>query len=435
MAIHKTCDGVRRRDVLKVGVLGATGLTLANYLRLAAAGQTNEKAQAKAGIFINLTGGPTHLDTFDMKPEAPPEYRGLFNPIKTNVEGIEFCEHMPKLAQVADKFAIVRGVTHALGAHQLGQEYVTTGNRPLPSLQYPGVGSIVAKELPSPPDLPPFVAIPNTNMGGGYLGVKYNPLNTGGTPRPGQPFSVRGVALRSGLTVADVEKRQNLLKDLDATFKSIESENQLLDGLDKFSEQAYAMITSKRAREAFDVSQESPAFARQFGETPFGMSCLLATRLVEAGVKFVTITLGGWDTHQNNFDRLENALLPPLDEGFSALLAGLEQKGLLESTAILMTGEFGRTPRLNNRSNPGGRDHYPRCMFMITAGGSVRGGQVVGKSDDKATLPDGPGYKPDDVVASFFYNLGIDHQHEYHTATGRPITIVRDGVVIKELFS
>ncbi len=433
MAVHKTCDGMRRRDVLKLGVLGASGLTLAQYLRLAEAGEV-KSGQATAGIFINLTGGPSHLDTFDLKPDAPAEYRGTFNPIKTNVPGIEICEHLPKLAQCADKYAILRGVTHTLGAHQLGTEYVNTGTRPLPSLEYPGYGAVVTKELAAPADIPPFVAIPNSNQKPGFLGVKYAPLNTGSAPRPGQPYSVRGITLGNGVSVAEVEKRQSLLRDLDVAFRGYEKSSQLLDGLDRFAQQAYSIITSKRSREAFDVSRESPDFAKPFGEDSFGMSCLLATRLVESGVRFVTINLGGWDTHQDNFTRLKDRLLPPLDTGLSALLNGLQQKGLLDSTAVFVTGEFGRTPKINTRSAEGGRDHYPRCMFMLMAGGGIRGGQVVGQSDDKATLPAAEGYSPDDAAATFYHNLGIDHTKEYHTSTGRPITIVRDGSVIRKLF-
>jgi len=434
MAIHQTCDGVRRRDFLKAGVLGSTGLSLAAYLELSARGAVKSTAKAKSAIFVNLPGGPSHMDSFDLKPKAPAEYRGLFNPIKTNAAGMEICEHLPKLAKCADKFVLLRGVSHSLGAHGLGQEYVNTGTRPIPSMQYPGYGSVVAKELSSPPDLPPYVAIPNHNFGAGYLGVQYAPLATGATPRPGQPFSVRGVALQGSLTVKDVERRQNLLGDLDKAFSGVESSSQLLEGLDRFGQQAYAMITSQRAREAFDVSKESAAYAKPFGQDAFGMSCLLATRLVEAGVRFCTVSLGGWDTHANNFPRLKDALLPQLDTGLAALFSGLAEKGLLESTAVFVTGEFGRTPKINNRSNPGGRDHYPRCMFMLLAGGGIRGGQVIGESDDKATAPKSKGITPDDVAASFFHALGIDHAKEYHTATGRPISIVRDGHVMHELF-
>ncbi len=432
---HKTCDGVRRREFLKVGAIGGAGLTLANYLRLAEAGEVNNKAPAKAGIFIDLTGGPSHMDTFDLKPDAPAEYRGTFNPIDTNVPGIQISEHLPKLAQCMDKYTIMRGVSHTLGAHALGREYVNTGNRPIPATEFPGYAAVVAKEMPSEQDLPPAVAIPRGNQRAGYLGVKYSPLNTNATPRAGAPFNVRGISLGNGLTVKEVEKRSNLLRDLDTAFSGFEQNNQLLDGLDRFSEQAYAMITSNRARKAFNIAEESPAFAEPFGEDPFGLSCLLASRLVESGVRFVTLTLGGWDTHQDNFTRLKDNNLPKLDMGLSALLNGLDQKGLLDSTAVYVTGEFGRTPKINTRSEEGGRDHYPRCMFMLLAGGGVKGGQVIGESDDKATQPANEGFSPDDVAASYYHALGINHTKEYHTTTGRPVMIVRQGNVVPKLFS
>ncbi len=433
MVMSLTCDGMKRRDFLRVGAIGA-GLSLSGYLRMAAAGEI-QGAKATSAIFVNLPGGPSHMDTFDLKPDAPAEYRGTFNPIKTNVSGVEISEHLPKLAQCADKYAILRGVTHTLGAHELGQEYVNTGNRPIPSLEYPGYGAVVTKEKGGVPDLPPFVAIPNSNQRPGFLGVQYAPLNTAATPRPGQPFSVRGISLGNGLTIEEVERRQNLLSDLDRTFASVESNSQLLTGLDRFNEQAHSIITSRKAREAFNVSKESPKFAEPFGGEAFGMSCLLATRLIESGVRFVSLSLGGWDTHADNFTRLKTRLLPTLDTGLSALLNGLEQKGLLETTAVFVTGEFGRTPKINSRSAEGGRDHYPRCMFMVLAGGGVRGGQVIGQSDEKATGPANEGYSPDDVAASFYYALGVDYTKEYHTNTGRPITIVRDGKVIPQLFS
>ncbi len=432
MAIHRNCDGTTRRDVLKLGVLGGMGLTLGGYLRRAAAGDVREKA-AQQGIFIDLGGGPSHMDTFDLKPEAPDDFRGEFKPIDTNIPGVQISEHLPKLARCAGEFAILRGVTHTLAAHQLGAAYVNTGNKPIPSLEFPGCGAVATKELQGPSDLPPFVAIPdNKYQKGGYLGVQYGPLNTGSTPQPGKPFSVRGISLRNGLTVADVENREALLKDLDRTFQDVETGSQLLEGLDKFERQAHTIITSQRARDAFDVSRESPAFAEPFGTTPFGQSCLLASRLVESGVRFVTISLGGWDTHQDNFGKLKGKLLPTLDEGLAALLTGLRMKGLLESTAVYVTGEFGRTPKINGNA---GRDHYPRAMFMLLAGGAVRGGQVLGASDEKGAGPAGSGFSPDDVVASFYHNLGIDPTKEYVTSTGRPVMIVRYGKVINGLFT
>ena len=420
--------------------MGGVGMTLANYLHLQANGAVDGEAKARNGIFINLAGGPSHMDTFDLKPDAPTEYRGTFKPDRDQRAGNPDFRTPSQTCQGHDKFVILRGVSHTLGAHRLGSEYVNTGTRPLASLRYPGYGAVLAKETEkiNPVDLPSFVAVPNAGQQGpGFLGVKYAPLATGTSPRAGAPFSVRGVSLGGGLTVQDVEKRQALLRDLDVKFRDVESDSQLIEGLDKFGQQAHSIITSKRSREAFDISKESPAFAQPFGENAFGVSCLLATRLVESGVRFVTMSLGGWDTHRDNFTSLKEQRLPPLDEGLSALFAGLEQKGLLESTAVFVTGEFGRTPKINTRTAEGGRDHYPRCMFMLMAGGGIRGGQVVGRSDDKATLPasEDEGFSPDDAAATFYHNLGVDHTKEYHSNTGRPITIVRDGQVIKPLFS
>ncbi len=436
MALNRTCDGVGRRDFLKVGALG-TGLTLAGYLRWAAAAEQGAgkslKAKAKSAIFINLGGGPSHTDTFDLKPTAPTEYRGSFQPIDTNVRGIRICEHLPKLAANFQHFALLRSVTHTLAAHELGTQYVITGNRPISSLEYPSYGSVVTKELSCAPDLPPFVAIPNSPMGSGFLGVQYSALSTSSVPLPGKFYGVRGISLGNGLTVADVEKRQHLLADLDTTFRKVDTKNSLLDGLDRFGRQAYEIITSRRARTAFDVSKESPAFAQPFGKTPFGMSCLLATRLVEAGVRFVTISFGGWDTHYENWKQLQTRLLPPLDEGLSALANGLKSKGLLDSTAILMSGEFGRTPKINPQRN--GRDHYPRAMFMVMAGGGIRGGQLIGATDEKGLEPTHDPHSPDDVAATFYRVLGIDTTKEYHTNTGRPVMIVRNGTQIDSLLA
>ncbi len=434
MTFHRNCEGSVRRDFLRVGALAAGSFTLADFLRAEEAGNVRSTG-AQAGIFIDLNGGPSHLDTFDLKPNAPAEIRGKFKPIDTNVTGIQISEHLPKLAACADKFTILRGVSHTLAAHRLGSEYVNTGSRPLASLEYPGYGAVVSKELATAEDIPPFVAIPRGNQRAGFLGIQYAPLNTGNVPVAGQPFSVRGISLGAGMTVEQIERRKSLLHDLDRTFSGYENDNQLVMGLDRFQQKAFSMITSPRARAAFDISKESPNFSKQFAPQPFAQSCLLAIRLIEAGVRFVSLSLGGWDTHTDNFTKLSTKLLPELDAGLSALYTGLEQKGLLSSTAVLTTGEFGRTPKINDRSAEGGRDHYPRCMFMLAAGGSFRGGQVIGESDETASGPANEAITPDDVAASFYQNLGIDPQQEFDTDTGRPITLVRDGKVIKQLFA
>ena len=435
MTMHKQCDGMTRRDVIRVGMLGAAGMTLSNLSQFCQAQQVRVDAPAKSAIFIELPGGPSHIDTFDLKPKAASEYRGLFNPIKTKVPGIEICEHLPKLAKHTDKFAIIRGVSHTLGAHPLGQEFIFTGNRPNPSVKYPGFGSVAARELPTAEDLPPYVAIPKNQIGPGHLGVNYAPLITNATPQKGKKFGVRGITLAGGIQLEQFESRQKLLNDIDTKFTAIQEQSDLISGLDEFNQKAFDVITSRRAREAFDVSRESPRFQSLFGEDKFSQSCLLATRLVESGIRFVTVTFGGWDTHQDNFSKLSGDLLPQLDAGLAGLFAGLSEKGLLETTSVYVTGEFGRTPKINDRSDPGGRDHYPRCMFMLLAGGGIQGGQVIGESDDTASGPRHEGFKPEDVAATFYHTLGIDHQKEYETSIGRPIAIVRDGNVIRDLLA
>jgi hypothetical protein len=432
MATSRYCDGIRRRDFLRVGMIGATGLSLANYLRLAEAGQVTG-GKATSAIFVNLGGGPSHMDTFDLKPNAPKEFRGEFDPIATNVPGIEICEHLPKLARCADKYTILRGVSHSLAAHEFGAKYMNTGNRPIPSLEFPGFGSVVSKEMPCAPDLPPFVAIPTTPQVPGYLGVEYAPFSTNAAPRGGQPFTVRGISIGRGLTVEEIEKRRHLLTDLDSTFRGHEKNSDLVNGLDRFSQRAYDIISSPRSRQAFDISKESAEVTKLFNDTPTAQSCLLATRLVESGVKFVSVTIGGWDTHQQTFERLKTQLLPQLDAAISGLYNALYQKGLLETTAVMVTGEFGRTPKINPNA---GRDHHARAMFVLMGGGGMKGGQVIGASDEKAMGPaSGDGITPDNVAASYYHALGIDVTKEYRTTTGRPVAIARYGTPIKELFA
>lgn len=430
MATHRFCDGMKRRDFVKVGALGAS-LSLVDYLRLAKAGAVQDKAKGKSAIYIRLGGGPTHMDTFDMKPDAPAEYRGDLKPIKTNVSGMEICEKFPLLAKMADKFTILRGVSHTLAAHELGSKYLLTGNRPLPSLEYPGIGSVVAKELGSPPDMPPYVAVPNTQVGGGFLGLQYGAFATNAQPKLGSTFNVRGIGLQNGMTIAEVDRREKLLAQVDTTFRDIEAKSDVLSGLDEFSEQAFQMISSKRARDAFDMSRENDKVAKRFGDGEVNQSALLAVRLIEAGARFVTLTTGSWDMHTDIYTRLDKSL-PMIDQSVSALLTTLDERGLLESTSVIMTGEFGRTPKINQR---GGRDHWPRAMFVFMAGGGMKHGQVIGASNDKGEGPADRVISPNDVAASLLHSLGIDHHKEYHTNTGRPIMINRDGNLIPELFA
>lgn len=430
MKTDSFCDGIRRRDVLQAGVIGTLGLTLDGYLRQVAATESKPPA-AQSAIVIWLGGGPPHLDTFDMKPEAPNEIRGEFRPISTNVSGLSVCELLPRLARCADKYAVLRGVSHTLAGHELGTNYLSTGNRPVPSLVYPGYGAVVSKELPGDQRLPHFVAIPKTPQSAGYLGVRHAPLNTNDTPQLGKPFSVRGISLEGGLTIEQFEARHQLLNRVDTAFSELESKSALVDGLDQFAREAYSVISSPQARQAFDASREPESVANEFGESRFGQSCLLAMRLIEAGVRFATVTFSGWDTHSGNFKKCKESLLPSFDQGLSALLGNLDKRGLLDSTAVLVTGEFGRTPKINAKA---GRDHWPRAFSVLMAGGGIRGGQILGASDEKGMGPANDPITPEQVAASFYHSLGIDCHKEYHTQTGRPVMIVRSGEVLPTLF-
>lgn len=433
MSTHTFCDGVSRRDFLRVGAISGFGVSLGLQSFLAHAAEAPmREGKAKAAIFVRLGGGPSHMDTFDLKPDAPDTHRGEFKPIATNADGVQISEHLPKLAKCADKFAILRGVSHTLAAHELGSLYMATGNRPIPSLQFPTYGAVVSKELGAVKELPAFVAIPGQgNNPTGYLGVEYGPFDTGGSPQMGRPMEIRGLALR-GVTLEDVDRRQNLVKRYDTAFGEAAKEDKILSGMDEFGQKAYLMMRSPKAREAFDISREPQSITGLFGTDQFSSSCLLATRLVESGVKFVTVNLGGWDTHSDNFTSLKTRKLPELDAGLSGLFTSLAAKGLLESTVVFVTGEFGRTPKINVRA---GRDHYPRAMFCVMAGGGIKGGQVIGESDAKGEGPKDKAITPDEVAATFYAALGINPRKEYNTPTGRPVMITRYGEPIPGLLS
>lgn len=418
-----------RRQMLKAGVLGA-GFSLSSYLRLQA--DSGKQDDGRSAILVFLGGGPSHQDSLDLKPKAPAEYRGQFRPIKTSAPGVEICEHLPKLARRADQYAIVRGITHNLAAHSLGTRYVMTGNRPTPVLDFPMFGSVVSRQFPAPEDLPSFVSIDRPVEGPGYLGPEYGPLSTGEKPRYGQPFRVRGITLGDGLTIEKYQSRRALLSDIDTAYDGYDSLDDSVRGLDRFSEQAYNIISSPRARDAFDLTREPDREVDRFGRHDYGQSMMLTSRLIESGVRFVTVLLEGWDTHQDNFNTLGRELLPRLDQSLSALFDRLGAKGLLDSTSILVTGEFGRTPKVNARA---GRDHWARAMCAMMAGGSVNGGQVIGATDDKAQGPVDDGFTPDDLAASFFLNIGIDPKTEFEANVGRPITLIRDGEPIPGLVS
>jgi hypothetical protein len=424
---------ITRRDSVKAGVLGLTGLTLPDFLRAANADSKakakRKNAKADAVLFINLAGGPAHLDSLDMKPDGPSETKGEFKPIQSKLADLVVCEHMPRYAESADKFALIRGISHSSGSHPQGQSYISTGNRPSPAVLYPSFGSIVAKEMPGHKDLPPYVAIPQSEWNAGYMGDAYAPFKTNAVPKPGKPFAVRGISLAKGVSIEKVGRREQLLKDLDKTFR--ETDSQLIEALDTFGEQAYSMITSKRTQQAFDVGKEPDSIQKQFQSDALGQSLLLATRLIEFGIPFVTVTNQGWDTHLDNF-KGHQRLLPPFDAGLAAVTTALQGKGLLERTLVVAMGEFGRTPKINQNV---GRDHYPRVNWCVMRGAGVKEGHLIGSTDEGGVSPTADTtISPDDIGATILNTLGIDHHMEYYTPTGRPAILIPNGNVIEELF-
>ena len=420
---------ISRRRFLQVGSLGSS-LTLGNYLRIVSAQESVDNN--RSAVLVFLGGGPSHLDTFDMKPHAPLEYRGQFTPIRTAAPGVEICEHLPRLARLADQYAVIRGLSHSLADHGLGTRYLMTGNLPTPVVEYPMYGSVVSKEFPAAPDLPAFVSIDRPVEGPGYLGAEFGPLSTGEKPRYGQPFRVRGVTLDGTMTLERYRRRRSFVEDIDTAFAEYEELDDSVRSLDRFADQAYQIISSPKARAAFDLSLEADRELDRFGRHEFGQSMLLTSRLIEAGVRFVTVLLEGWDTHQDNFNQLGRELLPNLDQSLAAMLDRFSEQGRLDSTAVLVTGEFGRTPKVNKNA---GRDHWARAMCSLMAGGDVRAGQAIGRTDDKAQGPEGDGFTPDDLAASFFQNIGIDPKTEYQANVGRPITLIRDGSTIPGLLT
>lgn len=428
--------GCTRRDFVRAGVMGMTGLSLDRFLRLVRASESansnGTKSLADSVLFVNLAGGPSHLDTLDMKPEGPSETRGEFKPISSKLAGLAVCEHLPKFAAIADQYALIRGISHSSGSHPLGQSYISTGNRPTPALMYPSLGSVVGKERAGKPDLPSYIAIPNTEWNAGYLGDALAPFKTNAVPRPGKPFAVRGISLAEGVTVDHVQRRQRLLEKIDRTFREADTDSQLLEALDKFGEQALNMMTSPRAQAAFDVARESESIRARFTDDEFNQGLLLGCRLIEFGIPFVTVTYAGWDTHTDNFNG-HRRLFPALDNGLDAMLATLRGKGLLDRTLVVVMGEFGRTPKINVNA---GRDHYPRVNWCLMAGGGVQAARLIGGTDKGGEAPDdATQLKPDDIAATLYHALGIDPRAEYHTNTGRPVMLVPEGRVMDELFA
>ena len=432
------CRGPSRRDWLRVGVLSAWGLALEDLLRLRAqAGADASAARAKACILVWLAGGPSHLDTFDPKPEAPVDVRGEFRPIDTAVPGIQISELFPKLARAMDRVALIRSVTSPEADHDRAAHHLLTGYRPSPALIYPSYGSVVAKVRGlQGRTLPPYVAVPEAPLfsSSGYLTPAYDPFAVGSDPNSPN-FRVRDLTPPDRLTLSRLLRRREMVQRLDAFSRDV-PETPLTASRDKFAEQAYDLMTSDAARAAFQIDAEPDPLRDAYGRTPVGQGLLLARRLVEAGVAFVTLNdrgMGqlGWDTHVQNFPTLKNTLAPPLDQGLSALLDDLSDRGMLESTLVLVMGEFGRTPKINGNA---GRDHHGRANSVLLVGGGMPGGLVIGKTDAQGDTPTDRAVTPSDLAATLYRALGIDPERRLETPDGQPIRLVDQGAPLVELF-
>jgi hypothetical protein len=447
----RLCDSWTRREILRVGAAGALGLSLPSWMSAEAAGLVRREAKAKAVILIYNCGGPSHIDLWDMKPAAPAEIRGVFNPIPTNVPGIQISELMPSLAPLADRYAILRSVNHNQAQHNAAMYWTIVG-RPYPvdstlinpsRNDFPSFGTLsgwLARRTGYEAALPPYVITPAPHCDsttyitpgqyGGFLGGAHDPFVLNSDPNK-PDFKVPNLEPVAGLTVDRLRKRQSLLEQLDGKLRDLDEES--FRSLDVAHQKAFSLVTSSEVRAAFDLSQEPDSVRDRYGRHTWGQSHLLARRLVEAGVKFVTTVNGQsivWDTHKDNFPGHKDRLVPPMEKAYAALMLDLEERGLLDSTLVVWMGDFGRTPKINADA---GRDHWPQCYSAVLAGGGIRGGQVVGESDEQAAYPVSRPISPSDIHATVFHLLGFDpHGTFYPSHDGRPIPL-SEGLPIQEV--
>ena len=432
------CDGVNRRDFLRVGTLA--GLSLAEVLRLQDAFAAETKKKDVNCIFIFILGGMPHQDMWDIKTEAPEGIRGEFDPISTAVPGIQIGDVLPKIARVTDKLAILRSMTHGDSDHGRGFHIMMTGkkagagdfNGDQNNNQHPCLGSMVAR-LGKAGELPPYISVPNFLNSGGpsFLGPTYGPFVIEADPAA-PDFSVRDISLPASVTSNRNQRRQTALRAINRFERRVEEVSAQVKSLDTFYQKAYNLMTSKKAKEAFDINREPDSVRAEYGMTSIGQCSLLARRLVEAGCRFVSIENGHWDTHRKNTWSLREVLCPSFDQAIPALLNDLQRRGLLDSTLVVVTTEFGRTPRINQLL---GRDHWPNAFSITMAGAGLKVGQVIGATDKTAAeVADRP-ITPQDMAATILRVLGIDYEKHIYTPLGRPIPVVDDGKPVSELFS
>ena len=424
---------LNRRSLLKVGALAVGGLTLPGLLRARAAG--GSAANRKSVILVWLAGGPSHIDMYDLKPNAPAEVRGEFKPINTNVTGVQIGEHLPRQAAMFDKLSVVRSAYHTNAGHGMGSQWMQTGYQATIEVNdnlYPSTGSVVAKlKGANEPGLPAYVNLPRKVSFGNaaYLGASYNPFAPDASPHEAA-FQVRNLKMPGRVSVERLEARKKLVSDIDTIRRDIDAKGDI-GGFDTFYRDAMEMVTNTKAQSAFDVNKEPVKLRDRYGRNDLGQSCLLARRLVEAGVTFVTVQAGGgWDTHSNNFTELKRRLLPQYDAAIASLVEDLHDRGLSDDVLVMSMGEFGRTPKINKDA---GRDHWPGAMSVLYAGGGLKMGQAIGTTDSTASYPTSKPYTPGCVLSTMYHCLGIDHKHVFHDDAKRPLPVLSEGDPIKEL--
>ena len=448
----KYCDGLSRRSFVQVGLAGMGCLGLGSFLRLKEASAATVGKKDTSIILLWIDGGPGHMDTYDMKPEAPPEYRGIWRPIKTNVPGMEVTELFPLHAKVADKFSVIRSMHHDNGDHFTAGHWMLTGRGGTSGVNTPGkfpfFGAIATKQSgPRQVGMPANVAVPYAMsiglrpgyFGGNYIGPQENPFETDGDPNASN-FEVKNLSLGKTMTVDRLSDRRNLLASMDNLRREMDRTGRL-DAMDQFDRNAYEMITGAKAREAFNLSAEKTETRELYGRHPWGQSTLLARRLVEAGTTFVTCHFGGWDHHWDLQQGYYN-YLPKIDQLVYALFTDLAERGLYDKVTVVLCGEFGRTPRMNDGGNGGpagskgtpGRDHWGNAMSVLIGGGGIQGGRLIGSTNRLGEVPQDQPTMPGDLHHTLFKVLGVDPHVHYPDLTGRPIIAIDHGAVIENLF-
>lgn len=427
------CDGVSRRSFVAAGALGFGGLTLADYLRLQANEQSTQTS-AKAIVYVEQAGGPTHFETYDPKPDAPVEYRGPFRPIDTALPGVQFSELMVEQAKIADKIAVIRSMHHRSNSHDTSSHLTQTGyykeGRNAGVNTFPSVGSLTAKlKGANEPGMPAYVSIPQAMRNGkaSFVGQGFNPFVTGGDPNKSN-FRVNNLGLVRGLSMERLEDRAALRQAFDGSRQMLDRDG-LSDAMDEYSGRAYELVAGGRARRAFDIAAENDTVRTRYGRNTFGQGMLLARRLVEAGVTFVTVRIGSWDDH-NKIDRRMKSKGPSFDRGVAALVEDLHERGMSQDVMVVAMGEFGRTPRVNRNA---GRDHWGAAMSVLMAGGSASMGQIIGSSNRKGEVPASNPYRPENVLSTMYRHLGIDPATTILDHDGRPRYLLDTRDCISEL--